>query len=1115
MLAVPEFRALWSAEVLSVAGDQLARVGLAVLVFSQTDSAGLTALTYALTFLPALLGGVLLGGLADRFPRRELMVTVDLARAGCAGLMAVPTLPLPVLMALVFLLTLGGAPFKAAQQALLPTILSGPRFVAGLALRTVTNQSAQVAGFLGGGALVAMMEPQLALGLNAVTFLVAALVLTTGVAHRPAARGNGTERSVGAARLIWHDPRLRALTALSWLAGLFIVPEALAAPYARDLGAPVAAVGLLMAAIPIGSIAGGWLVARVREHRRDQAIGPFALAAGVPLALCLFGPPLPLVTALWAVSGVFATAYLVLAQAAFVLAVPDRHRGAASGLAGAGVLSSQGVAVLGAGILADMTSPVLAVTVGGVAGIALSALIGAPWLRARTRVDDPDGRETDGADHGADHDADVTVTSPSYATSRTPPLHEQTPNPRTDPTEVTSPNSATRTPPQPATTSEPRTLTSPNSAPDTPPSPATTTGQPALTSPSYASSAPPSTSTNSDEPALTSPNSAPRTPPHARKDTDNHGLTSPSYAPRTPPSPATTSDEPPLTNPSYATSRTPPFRGITARLRPRTALTSPNSPPRTPPLPTPVAHARDDNQQSEVTSPSYAPRTPPSPARTTEKPPLTNPSSPPRTPPTAEYGNGQMSQHTEVTSPNSPPRTPPPTELSAGLPPGGTDQSQAPRSRTPASLSTDQRSRLPTRWSMWREPARVIVLLLFVEAAAVGLTVFQALRASIDVADLTTLAVIVCLGLAMGEMTRHVERVRRRFNDTPHVNLTSVWTFSAILMLPAVLVPMVTCALYLHLFWRSWYRVRSVRAYRLVFTASTVVLAAYSASAIRDLTTPADKALWGNPAVVAAVALAIVAYSLVNLGLVATAITLHERKFMLRRALGTGKEAALEYGTICLGAITALLIDIHPAWALLIIPVLLVLHRSVLMRQLEEAASTDQKTGLANATAWTNMASAEVRRAERDDTQVGVLMVDLDHFKSVNDTHGHLVGDRVLQAVADTLTGCARRYDVVGRWGGEEFVVLCPEVTPDTLRGIGERICERVRELRVPVAEPGGEVVCGLTVSIGLAVYPKFGPDLQDVLLAADDALFVAKDSGRDQVQMIVAAVGDLNGYRG
>ena len=401
----------------------------------------------------------------------------------------------------------------------------------------------------------------------------------------------------------------------------------------------------------------------------------------------------------------------------------------------------------------------------------------------------------------------------------------------------------------------------------------------------------------------------------------------------------------------------------------------------------------------------------------------------------------------------------------------------------------------------------MLSLILGVEAAAVAATVLLAWRQAIGPKDLIVLGILLVLGLAMGEATRHVERVRRRFNDTPHVNLTSVWTFSAALVLPPSLTPVLVGVLYVHLFWRSWYRVRGVHAYRLVFTASTVVLAAYTAWAVRGLFAPIP---WDHPLMVGAVALAVLAYSAVNSGLVAVAITLHERRLDVRRALGTGKENALEYGTLGLGAITALLISVNPGWALMIVPALLVLHRSVLMRQLEEAASTDQKTGLTNATAWTNLAATEIQRARRDETQVGVLMVDLDHFKQVNDAHGHLVGDRVLQAVAEALTACARRYDVLGRWGGEEFVMLCPEVSAEGLRQIGECVCERVRALRVPVAEPGGGAVEGLSVSVGMALYPEFGPELQDVLLAADDALFVAKDSGRNQVQTIVAAIGDL-----
>jgi diguanylate cyclase (GGDEF)-like protein len=403
----------------------------------------------------------------------------------------------------------------------------------------------------------------------------------------------------------------------------------------------------------------------------------------------------------------------------------------------------------------------------------------------------------------------------------------------------------------------------------------------------------------------------------------------------------------------------------------------------------------------------------------------------------------------------------------------------------------------------------VLIFILCVELATVALTVWLATSSTIDTGSLVTLGVIIGLGIAMGEATRHVERVRRRFTDTPHVNLTSVWTFSAALVLPPALTPIVIVALYLHLFWRSWYRVRSVHPYRLVFTASTVTLAAYVAWTIRHLFAPADVADWRSPLVVLAIAAALVAYSATNSGLIGIAITLHEREWNTRHALGTAKETALEYGTLGLGAITALLLSFSPAWAVMIVPALLVLHRSVLMRQLEEAASTDQKTGLANATAWTNVATAEIQRAMRDGGCVGVLMIDLDHFKQVNDAYGHLVGDRVLQAVAGLLSHSARRYDVVGRWGGEEFVVLCPEVTKDTLRAVAERIRVQVRALRVPVE---GAVIDGLSVSIGIALYPEFGPELQDVLLAADDALFVAKDSGRNQVQTIVAAIGDLNG---
>src|SRR3989440_3977613 len=120
VLRISEFRALWGAELLSIFGDQLARVALALLVFRETSSAALTALTYALTFAPAVLGGALLSGLADRYPRRRVLAVTDLLRAGLAAAMAIPSLPLPALWTLIALLSMSAAPFKAAQLALLP-----------------------------------------------------------------------------------------------------------------------------------------------------------------------------------------------------------------------------------------------------------------------------------------------------------------------------------------------------------------------------------------------------------------------------------------------------------------------------------------------------------------------------------------------------------------------------------------------------------------------------------------------------------------------------------------------------------------------------------------------------------------------------------------------------------------------------------------------------------------------------------------------------------------------------------------------------------------------------------------------------------------------------------
>jgi predicted MFS family arabinose efflux permease len=394
VLAVAEFRAMWTAELLSICGDQLARVALAVLVFQRTDSAALTGLTYALTYVPSLLGGVLLAGAGDRWPRRDVMIVSDLARAALVAVIAIPGVPLWVLCVLVAVMTALGGPFKAAQQALLPSVLEGERYLVGMALRNVTIQGAQLAGFAGGGLLITALAPTAALALDAVTFLLSAVLLVSGVRRRPVAAVTAVTTTTGGrawlasttagARLIWRDPALRTLVALNWLAGFYIVPEALAAPYAAGIGAGATLVGLIMAADPAGSVLGGFLFGKwIPEATQVRVLGWLGIAAGLPLIVFVVRPGLVPAVLLLAASGLLATGYNIQGTVSFMRRVPDEHRAQCAGVNSAGLITVQGIGAAAAGVLADVLSPAHTIAVAGAAGAAVAVPIARAWRRVR------------------------------------------------------------------------------------------------------------------------------------------------------------------------------------------------------------------------------------------------------------------------------------------------------------------------------------------------------------------------------------------------------------------------------------------------------------------------------------------------------------------------------------------------------------------------------------------------------------------------------------------------------------------------------------------------------------------------------------------------------------
>ncbi|MHA6795240.1 GGDEF domain-containing protein [Pseudonocardia bannensis] len=395
-----------------------------------------------------------------------------------------------------------------------------------------------------------------------------------------------------------------------------------------------------------------------------------------------------------------------------------------------------------------------------------------------------------------------------------------------------------------------------------------------------------------------------------------------------------------------------------------------------------------------------------------------------------------------------------------------------------------------------------------VEATAVALVVMHVLRTDSWSTGLSGFIALCLIGVAHTEIAVGVERMRRRVTEAPHVDLSSVWTFAGAVLLPPVYAVLTALVVHSHLWWRAW-RPR-VPVYRQLFSTATVVLACIAASAVMHSVGPGGPAgvVRGGAAELAALGLALLVYTTVNSGLIAGAIAVSTSRPTAAQVLGHWDENMLEIATLCLGALTAVALAINPWLVVLVLPPLLVLHRAVLVRQLEEAASTDSKTGLLNAATWHTQAEREIRRAARQGSSAAVLILDLDHFKAVNDRHGHLAGDRVLSAVAEALRTEVRDNDLVGRFGGEEFVVLLPGLDGgatgrDELHVVAERIRHRVARLTVNIPTPDGPLtVTGLSVSVGGARFPGDGADLTGVMAVADTALYEAKRAGRNLVRM-------------
>jgi diguanylate cyclase (GGDEF)-like protein len=202
-----------------------------------------------------------------------------------------------------------------------------------------------------------------------------------------------------------------------------------------------------------------------------------------------------------------------------------------------------------------------------------------------------------------------------------------------------------------------------------------------------------------------------------------------------------------------------------------------------------------------------------------------------------------------------------------------------------------------------------------------------------------------------------------------------------------------------------------------------------------------------------------------------------------------------------LGVLITLAVALSPALVVIAVPTVLLVRRFLVHPILEAQSRVDAKTGLLNVSTWEKEAETELSRAVRTHSPLALALVDIDHFKQVNDTYGHLAGDRVLKAIAEALTGQSRDYDKVGRFGGEEFVLLLAQTAEKDACKIAERLRNYVATLTVPTDDRPDAPTLSVTISVGVtALASDESRELSDLLAAADSAMYHAKQAGRNCV---------------
>ena len=408
-------------------------------------------------------------------------------------------------------------------------------------------------------------------------------------------------------------------------------------------------------------------------------------------------------------------------------------------------------------------------------------------------------------------------------------------------------------------------------------------------------------------------------------------------------------------------------------------------------------------------------------------------------------------------------------------------------------------------WLIWQNPRWLRAFVCTVVLADAAFIVAAASRVPVRAHDLELFAALVVCSAATVEMTR---RVGENIGFVKDVH--AIWELPVAMLLPLAYAPVLPVIR----FGLTQWRVLRVPAHRRVFSAAAIGLSYIAAALVFHALIRLVPGAAANPGDHALVWMALAASCavvtwVVNQFLVLTAIKGSDRRVKLREVQFAREPIYNDVTEFCVAVLVTFCLANSIIAVAFAFPFVSLLQRSLRHARLVKDSRVDSKTGLLNAATWERDSVAEVARAVRTKTPLAVAMLDIDRFKAINDTYGHLLGDQVIKEIAHTLNTLLRDYDLAGRFGGEEFSLLLPQTRAvDALR-IAERVRANIAGLSIIAPGAAGGERVHVTVSIGVAALDSGSKrEYAELMAAADAALYRAKSGGRDQVQMISTTRG-------